>query len=124
MMAKQFTSNLVAQWMIIFIFFATVPAITAIPGHAWADILYDVNFGTPPHIVGLPPVEGVSGPPPRDKVSRTDSHNGNLLEVFVTDNFGPLDQPLEFNSSGSEGPSCRSNADCPDSFCNGGQCIQ
>ncbi len=57
--------------------------------------IYDIDFGTPPHTVGLPPATG-SGPVPRHVVSAVTM--GDPLVVPVS---GPLVyQPLEFNSAG------------------------
>src|SRR4030095_11397902 len=99
MKRKQFKSNIVIHWIGL-VFLVTVAVLAAIPGHPWAGVvLYDVNFGSPPHTVGLEPAGGTSGlgPPPRDKVSRVTSN----FQIFVTDTFGLLtDQPLEFNSGG------------------------
>jgi len=60
--------------------------------------LYDVDFGTPPHTVGLPPLTG-AGPPPRDTVSGI-----NFGTPTVVSGFGVLtDQPCEFNSFDDQG---------------------
>jgi len=97
---------------------------TFIPGHARASLLYDVDFSTPPHTVGLPPTTG-AGPAPRETVSRVIS-TGNLLDILVADSFGPLaNQPLEFNAAALPLPSCTLHTDCPGSFCNSDthQCV-
>ena len=61
-------------------------------------LLYDVDFGSPPHTVGLPPVTG-AGAAPRDTVSRI-----NFGKPTVVASFGPLtDQPLEFDSFDGQG---------------------
>jgi hypothetical protein len=66
-------------------------ALVAVAAVAQADVLYNIDFGSPPHTVGEPPVEG-GGPPPRATIS--DIRFGTPL--VVTD-LGPLvDQPLRF----------------------------
>ncbi|MFB3106698.1 MAG: hypothetical protein ACE1ZA_17490, partial [Pseudomonadales bacterium] len=70
---------------LVLVFWFTAPAI------AQTTTLYDIDFGSPPHTVGLPPATG-AGRPPRDTVSTI---------VFgsptVVSGFGALtDQPLEF----------------------------
>ena len=77
------------RWLVVGIL-----SLIALPGVAQGNdelVLYDVDFGTPPHTVGLPPVVG-GGPPPREKIS--DIRFG--LPIVVAD-LGPLvDQPLKF----------------------------
>src|SRR5262249_48461286 len=64
---------------------------------AHSIVLYDVDFGTPPNTVALPPVPAPATgalPPPRDTVS------GAFGNVTVVDSFGPLlDHPIEFNGA-------------------------
>jgi len=65
----------------------------ALTGLARGDsqILYVIDFGSPPHTVGLPPVVG-SGPPPRDTIS--DIRFGSPIVVADLDPL--VDQPLRF----------------------------
>jgi hypothetical protein len=65
---------------------------------AGADRLYDLDFSTPPHTVGLPPVIG-NAPAPRETV--TDIPFG---DPRVAATFGPLnDQPLRFDTADGNG---------------------
>jgi len=67
-------------------------ATIATPANA-AVVLYDIDFGTPPHTVGSPPATG-GGPPPRDTVTSI-----NFGNPTVVSSLGTLtDQPLEFDS--------------------------
>lgn len=61
-------------------------------GPALADpqLLYDVDFASPPHVVGAEVTEG-AGPPPRDTVSA-----GNAIVLESHPHFP--DQPVLFNS--------------------------
>ncbi len=59
---------------------------------------YEIDFGTPPHQLGQPPVVG-AGPPPRATISGI--YFGTPMVVA---NFGSMiDQPCEFNSFDAEG---------------------
>jgi hypothetical protein len=67
-------------------------------------LLYDIDFGTPPHTVGLPPAVG-AGPPPRATVSSI-----NRGTPTVRPSFGNLtDQPLVFDSFDAEGDQIQLN---------------
>jgi hypothetical protein len=116
---KPFKSRIVAQWRGLLLLLATLAALTAIPGRIGALTLYDVDFGTPPNTVGLPPVPG-AGPPPVNTTTRVWSNgNDTLRDVQVVDTFGPLtDQPLEFNSAILPTPNCQLHVDCPNNSCN------
>jgi hypothetical protein len=71
------------------------PGTTHAGGNA---LLYDLDFGSPPHTVGLPPVVG-GGPPPRDTVSSI-----NFGTPTVVASLGLLgDQPLQFDSFDNQG---------------------
>ena len=62
-------------------------------------LLYDVDFGTPPHEVGQPPALG-DGPPPRDKPTAIE-----FGEPWVVDAVGVFsDQPLALDHIGGLGP--------------------
>ena len=59
-------------------------------------VLYDVDFGTPPHTIGQPPVLGSRGPAPRDVPTR---FLGLVPTVVAA--VGVMDQqPLQFESGG------------------------
>ena len=81
---------------------AVVAVTAAFPDRALTapNLLYDVDFGSPPHTVGLPPVAGAgAGAPPRDTLSSI-----NFGTPTVVASFGPLtDQPLEFDSFDGQG---------------------
>jgi hypothetical protein len=65
-------------------------------------VLYDVDFGTPPHTVGQPPAIG-GGPPPRATVSSIP-----FGTPTVVSSYGALtQQPLEFDSSDGQGDQIR-----------------
>ena len=65
-------------------------------------LLYDVDFGTPPHTVGLPPAIG-GGPPPRATVSSIP-----FGTPTVVSSYGALtQQPLEFDSNDGQGDQIR-----------------
>jgi hypothetical protein len=67
-------------------------------------VFYDIDFGTPPHTVGLPPAVG-AGPPPRDTVSSI-----NFGTPTVVSAFGVLtDQPCEFDSFDNQGDQIQLN---------------
>jgi hypothetical protein len=69
-------------------------------------VLYDIDFGTPPHTVGQPPATG-GGPPPRNTVS---SIPFGIPTVVAS--FGALtDQPLEFDSFDNQGDQIRMRLD-------------
>ena len=58
-----------------------------------AELLYDLRFDTPPHVVGELPATG-SGPLPRDTVSEI-----RFGDPLVTSTLlGLLDQPLQFEA--------------------------
>jgi hypothetical protein len=60
---------------------------------ALSRLYYDLDFGTPPHTVGMPPVIG-GGPPPRNTVSAIPFGTPTVI-----DELGALDdQPLFFES--------------------------
>jgi hypothetical protein len=65
---------------------------------ARAELLYDLDFGTPPHTVGLPPVIG-SGPAPRETV--TDIPFGDPR--VATDFLVLLDQPMRLDTADGNG---------------------
>lgn len=72
-----------------------VCAMLAIPSSAFADgvLLYDVDFGTPPHVVGQPPVTG-TGSPPRETPTSI-----NFGDPTVVAQLGSLaDQPCQFGN--------------------------
>jgi len=71
--------------------------------HAGTNVtLYDIDFGSPPHTVGLPPVIG-GGPAPRNTVSGIPFGSPTVVA-----SFGPLlDQPLEFDSFDGQGDQIR-----------------
>jgi hypothetical protein len=65
-------------------------------------VLYNLDFSTPPHTVGLPPATG-GGPPPRNTVSSIP-----FGTPLVVSSFGVLiDQPLEFDSFDGQGDQIR-----------------
>jgi hypothetical protein len=73
-------------------------AVATIAVPAEAVVYYDIDFGTPPHTVGLPPATG-GGPPPRDTVSAI-----NFGAPIVVSSLGALtDQPLKFDSFDLDG---------------------
>src|SRR4030095_1702318 len=93
---KNSKPSVLAKGIRLLMLIALVAVMTAISGRAWAIVLYDVDFGTPPNTVGSPPVTG-GGPAPRHTVSAV-WITGNANDVFVSDAFGPLtDQPLVLN---------------------------
>lgn len=61
-------------------------------------ILYDLDFGTPPHTVGLPPVTG-GGPPPRVTVSSIPFGTPTVEASYSA----LVDQPLLFDSADGQG---------------------
>jgi hypothetical protein len=68
-------------------------------GATAATLLYDVDFCTPPHTVGLPPV-AAAGNPPRNTVSQV-----VMGAPTVVSSFGELtDQPLLFDTYGDGVP--------------------
>jgi hypothetical protein len=74
-------------------------AILALTFAGRADaILYDLDFGTPPHTVGLPPVTG-AGPAVRETVSAI--NNGTPLVVAAAGAL--VDQPCFFSSYDGQG---------------------
>jgi len=81
-------------------------------------VLYDIDFGTPPHTVGLPPVVG-GGPAPRNTVSSIIFGSPTVVSTF-----GPLvDQPLEFDSFDGQGDQIGlSISDFPPSYTYALQC--
>jgi len=65
-----------------------------ITANAASILLYDIDFGTPPHSVGNLPTTGV-GPIPRDTISEIKFGN-----PFVVASFSDLtDQPLRFDNT-------------------------
>jgi hypothetical protein len=77
----------------LFALLAVLSVMTALSGGAWGTVLYDVDFGSPPHTVGQAPVTNTDLPP-RDGPSSI-----NFGNPTVVSEFGLLtDQPLEFNS--------------------------
>jgi hypothetical protein len=75
----------------------SVALVGLLPASAAATtLLYDVDFGTPPHTVGAPPVTG-GGPAPRETISEITF--GDPLVVFA---LGALtDQPCAFGNGTS-----------------------
>ncbi len=66
--------------------------------NAQAIVYYDVDFGTPPHTVGLPPVTG-GGPIPRATVSSIPFGTPTVVTALGALN----DQPLQLSSTDGQG---------------------
>jgi len=78
---------------------AALLALAALPATgSRADLLYDLDFGTPPHTVGLPPLIG-NGPAPRETVTDIPFGDPRVAPNF----FGLIDQPLRFDTADGNG---------------------
>ncbi len=77
--------------------FVAISAAWLLAGSAFAtELLYDVDFGTPPHTIGQPPETG-DGPPPRDRPSEIVFGDPTVVAAFGV--F--TDQPCEFGNGTS-----------------------
>jgi hypothetical protein len=91
---------ILTRWTVkaLFMLFAVFVSALTIDARDAQALLYDVDFGSPPHTVGLPPVIG-SGPAPRATV--TDIRFGTPTVVAA---HGALtDQPLLLDSFDNQG---------------------
>ena len=67
--------------------------VLALAAPAEAVLLYDVDFGTPPHTVGQPPVTG-TGPAPRETPTGSLGGDPTVLAAFED----MIDQPCCFGN--------------------------